>query len=47
MPEIEHNREKRMKAVIEAATATKESAIRFLIKAGILQPTGEFAPHLQ
>lgn len=47
MPEINSKREERMKAVIKAATTTKESAIRFLIMAGILDPSGELAPHLR
>lgn len=47
MPEYEHNREERMQAVREAAVASKESAIQFLIEAGILEPSGEFAPHLR
>lgn len=47
MPEYEHNREERMQAVMKAAVASKESATQFLIEAGILEPTGEFAPHLR
>lgn len=47
MPEYEHNREERMQAVIKEATATKESATQFLIEAGILEPSGEFAAHLR
>ncbi|MBP3845889.1 MAG: hypothetical protein J6E48_12245 [Prevotella sp.] len=40
-------REERMQAVIEAASASKESKINFLIDAGILEPSGELAPHLR
>jgi len=47
MPEYEHNREERMRAVMDAAVASKESATEFLIRAGILEPSGEFAPHLR
>jgi hypothetical protein len=47
MPEYEHNREERMQEVINAASASKESAIKFLIEAGILEPSGELAPHLR
>lgn len=47
MPEYEHNREERMQAVRKAATSSKESAIKFLIEAGILEPSGELAPHLR
>lgn len=47
MPEYEHNREERMQAVIDAASVTKESAIRFLVEAGILEPSGQLAPHLR
>ena len=47
MPEYEHNREERMRAVMNAAVASKESATEFLIRAGILEPSGEFAPHLR
>ena len=47
MPEYEHNREERMQAVRDAAVASKESAIEFLIRAGILEPSGDFAPHLR
>ena len=46
-PEYGHNREERMQAVIDAASATKESAIKFLIEAGILEPSGQLAPHLR
>ena len=47
MPEYEHNREERMEAVVKAAKASKESAMKFLIEAGILEPSGELAPHLR
>lgn len=47
MPEYEHNREERMQEVINAASASKESAIKLLIEAGILEPSGELAPHLR
>ena len=47
MPEYEHNREERMQSVIKAATASKESAMDFLVRAGILEPSGDFAPHLR
>ena len=47
MPEITHDREERMQAVIDAATASKESATEFLIRAGVLDPSGEWAPHLR
>ena len=47
MSEYEHNREERMQAVIDAASATKESTIQFLIEAGILEPSGQLAPHLR
>ena len=49
MPEFDlyTGREERMKAVAKKATASKESAIKFLIKAGILDPSGELAPHLR
>lgn len=40
-------REERMKAVAEKAIASKESAIKFLIEAGILESSGELAPHLR
>jgi len=47
MPEYEHNREERMRAVMDAAIVSKESATEFLIRAGIIEPSGEFAPHLR
>lgn len=47
MPEYEHNREERMHAVMDAAIASKENATDFLIRAGILEPSGEFAAHLR
>ena len=40
-------REERMKAVAKKAAASKESAIKFLIEAGILEPSGELSPHLR
>ena len=49
MPEFDlyTGREERMKAVAKKAAASKESAIKFLIEAGILEPSGELAPHLR
>lgn len=47
MPEYEHNREERMRNVIKKAISSKENAIKFLIEAGILEPSGEFASHLR
>ncbi len=47
MPEYEHNREERMRAVREAAIKSRESATKFLIRAGILEPSGDFAQHLR
>lgn len=47
MAEYEHNRKERMRAVMDAAVISKESATEFLIRAGILEPSGEFAPHLR
>lgn len=49
MPEYDlyTGREERMQAVAKKAAASKESAIKFLIETGILEPSGELAPHLR
>ena len=40
-------RQERLEAARKASTASKEAARAFLIRAGILLPNGEVAPHLR
>ena len=47
MTDLFKGREERLQAVIKKATASKESAIEFLKKAGILEQNGNLAPHLK
>lgn len=49
MPEFDlyTGREERMKTALKKAGASKESIIKFLKEAGILEPSGELAPHLR
>ena len=43
---FDSKRQERLEAAAKAATASKEAAA-FLIRAGILLPSGEVAPHLR
>lgn len=47
MHEFTHDRAERLQAAIDKATASKESAMAFLIRAGILDENGDWAPHLR
>lgn len=44
---FDSKRQKRLEAAAKAATASKEAARAFLIRAGIMMPNGELAPHLR
>ena len=45
---FDSKRQERLEAARKASTASKEEAARaFLIRAGILLPNGEVAPHLR
>lgn len=44
---FDSKRQERLATAAKAATANKEAARAFLIKAGILLPSGEVAPHLR
>ena len=44
---FDSKRQERLEAAAKAATASKEAAKAFLIRAGILLPSGEVAPHLK
>ena len=44
---FDSKRQERLAAAAKAATANKEAARAFLIRAGILLPSGEVAPHLR
>ena len=44
---FDSKRQERLAAAAKAATASKEAARAFLIRAGILLPNGEVAPHLR
>ena len=44
---LDSKRQERLEAVRKAPTASKEAARAFLIRAGILLPNGEVAPHLR
>lgn len=44
---FDSKREERLAAAAKAAKANKEAAKAFLIRAGILLPNGEVAPHLR
>ena len=44
---FDSKRQERLEAAAKAATASKEAAKAFLIRAGILLPSGEVAPHLR
>ena len=44
---FDSKREERLAAAAKAATANKEAAKAYLIRAGILLPSGEVAPHLR
>ena len=44
---FDSKRQERLEAVRKASTASKEAARAFLIRAGILLPNGEVAPHLR
>lgn len=43
---FDSKRQERLEAARKASTASKEAARAFLIRAGILLPNGEVAPHL-
>ncbi len=47
MPEIEHNREERIDAVIRKILASKENAIHFMQVVGIYDASGHLAPMYQ
>ena len=44
---FDSKRQERLEAARKASTASKEAARAFLIRAGILLPNGEVAPHLR
>ncbi|MEE0052665.1 hypothetical protein ACTQ1R_14645 [Prevotellaceae bacterium LCP21S3_C11] len=44
---FDSKRQERLAAAAKAATASKEAAKAFLIRAGIMTPNGELAPHLR
>ena len=44
---FDRKRQERLEAARKASTASKEAARAFLIRAGILLPNGEVAPHLR
>ncbi len=44
---FDSKRQERMMAVIKEITASKESAKKFLVEAGIMLQNGELAPHLR
>lgn len=44
---FDSKRQERLEAAAKAATANKEAARAFLIRAGIMTQDGELAPHLR
>lgn len=44
---FDSKRQERLAAAAKAATASKEASKAFLIRAGIMTPNGELAPHLR
>ena len=44
---FDSKRQERLEAARKASTASKEAARAFLIRAGILLPNGEVAPHFE
>ena len=44
---FDSKRQERLAAAAKAATASKEAAKAFLLRAGTLLPSGEVAPHLR